>query len=61
MARNENMPEGLKDRTECGRIWSIGRCCFGRDWNKKKRLVYCHMKHGRANNDQEVKYGVKSR
>ncbi len=34
--RNENMPEGLKDRTECGRIWSIGRCCFGRDWNKTK-------------------------
>jgi len=26
--RNENMPEGLKDRTECGRIWSIGRCCL---------------------------------
>lgn len=35
-SRNDNMPEKLKDRTECGRFWSISRCMFGKNWNQTK-------------------------
>lgn len=34
--RNENMPQGLKDKTECGQFWSISRCMFGKNWNQTK-------------------------
>lgn len=34
------MPEGLKDLTECGDLWSMARCQFGRNWNQTKMEIF---------------------
>jgi len=38
-SRNENMPERLKDKTECGQFWSTARCIFGKNWNQTKEEI----------------------